>query len=224
MACDFSIAADTAIFGQAGPKHGSAPDGGSTDFLPLYVGFARAMESCSLSEMWSAHEAYRLGLVNDIAPVLKESGEFISNPLVVTDRWLDETGRIVHGAMKRGEERRAAKERMSQCSYDHTILDEKVDALVLKLAHMMPDCLTKTIESLRKHKLEHWHRNRESNRAWLSLNMATEAKAGFPAFHFGERGQRQVDFLKLRRLLAEGREFNDDLIREISPHMKEPVS
>jgi len=38
MACDFSIAADTARFGQAGPKHGSAPDGGSTDFLPLYVG------------------------------------------------------------------------------------------------------------------------------------------------------------------------------------------
>jgi 6-oxocyclohex-1-ene-carbonyl-CoA hydrolase len=45
MACDFSIAVDTARFGQAGPKHGSAPAGGSTDFLPLYVGFARAMES-----------------------------------------------------------------------------------------------------------------------------------------------------------------------------------
>ena len=40
MACDFTIAADTATFGQAGPRHGSAPDGGSTDFLPLYVGFA----------------------------------------------------------------------------------------------------------------------------------------------------------------------------------------
>ena len=35
MACDFSIAQDLALFGQAGPKHGSAPDGGSTDFLPL---------------------------------------------------------------------------------------------------------------------------------------------------------------------------------------------
>src|SRR5512140_2294160 len=38
MACDFSIAQDLALFGQAGPKHGSAPDGGSTDFLPLFVG------------------------------------------------------------------------------------------------------------------------------------------------------------------------------------------
>ncbi|MBC8486723.1 MAG: enoyl-CoA hydratase/isomerase family protein, partial [Bacteroidetes bacterium] len=30
MACDFTIAQDLARFGQAGPKHGSAPDGGST--------------------------------------------------------------------------------------------------------------------------------------------------------------------------------------------------
>jgi 6-oxo-cyclohex-1-ene-carbonyl-CoA hydrolase len=54
MACDFSVAADTARFGQAGPKHGSAPDGGSTDFLPLYVGFSRAMESGILCETSTA--------------------------------------------------------------------------------------------------------------------------------------------------------------------------
>jgi 6-oxo-cyclohex-1-ene-carbonyl-CoA hydrolase len=53
MACDFSVAQDLAIFGQAGPKHGSAPDGGSTDFLPLMVGVERAMESCTLSREWS---------------------------------------------------------------------------------------------------------------------------------------------------------------------------
>ena len=42
MACDFSIASDMARFGQAGPKHGSAPIGGATDFLPLYMGIERA--------------------------------------------------------------------------------------------------------------------------------------------------------------------------------------
>ncbi|HWC46006.1 MAG TPA: enoyl-CoA hydratase-related protein, partial [Casimicrobiaceae bacterium] len=31
MACDFSVAQDLARFGQAGPKHGSAPIGGATD-------------------------------------------------------------------------------------------------------------------------------------------------------------------------------------------------
>ena len=110
---------------------------------------------------------------------------------------------------------RDAKELLKQCESDLSQLDARVNALTYKLALTMPDCTTKTVESLRKHKLEHWHRNRESNRAWLALNMATEAKAGFPAFHFGPKGDREVDFLKLRRALAEGREWNDDLIREM---------
>jgi 6-oxo-cyclohex-1-ene-carbonyl-CoA hydrolase len=221
MACDFTIAADTATFGQAGPKHGSAPDGGSTDFLPLYVGFARAVESATLCEPWSAHEAYRIGLVNEIVPVLKEDGRFIPNPLVVTERFTDEFGRVVHGKLKEGSERAAAKERMARCTVDLSLLDRAVEELAWKLALTMPDCTTKTLESLRKHKLEHWHRNRESNRAWLALNMATEAKAGFPAFHYGPKGEREVDFLLLRRRLAEGRPFDDELIREISPHAME---
>ena len=39
---------------------------------------------------------------------------------------------------------------------------------------------------MRKHKLEHWERNCETNRAWLGLNMMTEGRAGFRAFHEGE--------------------------------------
>jgi 6-oxo-cyclohex-1-ene-carbonyl-CoA hydrolase len=219
MACDFTVAADTAIFGQAGPKHGSAPDGGSTDFLPLYVGFARAIESATLCEMWSAYEAHRLGLINEIVPVLKEDGKFIPNPRVVTDRWLDDMGRIVHGQTKTGDAAKEAKARAKGCQIDLSPLDAAVEALAYKLALTMPDCTTKTLESMRKHKLEHWHQNRESNRAWLSLNMTTEAKAGFPAFHYGTRETgRQCDFLKLRRLLAEGRAFDDDLINDIMPH------
>jgi 6-oxo-cyclohex-1-ene-carbonyl-CoA hydrolase len=224
MACDFTIAADTATFGQAGPKHGSAPDGGSTDFLPVYVGFARAIESATLCEMWSAHEAHRIGLVNEVVPVLKENGEFIPNPQVVTERFTDEFGRIVHGKFKEGGERAAAKERLARCAVDFSLLDRAVEELAWKLALTMPDCTTKTLESMRKHKLEHWHRNRESNRAWLALNMNTEAKAGFPAFHHGPKGHREVDFLLLRRRLAEGRPFDDELIREISPSAMEHVS
>jgi len=45
LACDHSIAADTAHFGQAGPRHGSAPDGGSTDFLPFFLGIALCQHS-----------------------------------------------------------------------------------------------------------------------------------------------------------------------------------
>ena len=71
MACDFSIAQDLARFGQAGPRHGSAPDGGSTDFLHLFVGIELAMFSCTVCEPWSAHEAYRHGLLTQIVPPLK---------------------------------------------------------------------------------------------------------------------------------------------------------
>ena len=63
----------------------------------------------------------------------------------------------------------------------------------------MPDCLSKTLESVRKHKLTFWDRNRETNRAWLALNMTTEAKAGFRDFNEGPRGRREVDFVELRR-------------------------
>ena len=105
MACDFSIAADTAVFGQAGPRHGSAPDGGSTDFLPLYVGFSAAMESGVLCELWSAHRARFLGLLNQVVPALTLDGAWIPNPLVITDRFTDEFGNLVFGRFKTGAER-----------------------------------------------------------------------------------------------------------------------
>ena len=88
---------------------------------------------------------------------------------------------------------------------------------VTKLLYTMPDCLIKTVESVRKHKLEHWDRNRESNRAWLALNMMTEANAGFRAFHYGTGQQREVDFVRLRQRLAEGVRWSEQLIAEIAP-------
>ena len=218
MACDFTVASDLARFGQAGPKHGSAPDGGSTDFLHLYVGFTQAMASCVLCEPWSAHEALRLGLVNDIFPVLKVDGEFIPNPLVITDRYLDDWGRIVHGQMKEGAELESGKAMLHAGETDFSLLDAGVEELVTKILYTMPDCTIKTVESMRKKKLEHWDQNKETNRAWLSLNMMTEAKAGFQAFHRGDREVgREVDFVDLRRRLARGETWGDDLITAISP-------
>src|SRR6476469_580768 len=217
MACDFSVASDLAIFSQAGPKHGSVPDGGSTDFLPLYIGIERAMASATLCEPWSAHRFYWLGGLTQIVPVLKQKGQWIPNPLVITDRFLDEYGRVVLGEWKTGEEKERSKAIMAQAETDLQLLDLAVDEMCTKLLHTMPDCLTKTLESLRKHKLEHWDRNRESNRAWLALNMMTEANAGFRAFHYGNKQQREVDFVRLRQRLAEGAHWNEELIEEIAP-------
>jgi 6-oxo-cyclohex-1-ene-carbonyl-CoA hydrolase len=226
MACDFSVAQDLAMFGQAGPKHGSAPDGGSTDFLPLFVGIEAAMESATLCEPWSAHKAYRLGMLTALVPALKVDGAFIPNPLVVTDRWVDEWGRIVHGEKRTGSALAEGKALLVRGEVDLSRLDAECERMVWALANTMPGCLSKTVESVRKHKLEHWDRNRETNRAWLGLNMMTEGRAGFRAFHEGTKACREADFLLLRRRLAEGATWGDALTEEIldRAHGKEPAS
>jgi len=217
MACDFSIASDLAVFSQAGPKHGSVADGGSTDFLPLFTGIERAMMSVTLCQMWTAHRFYWYGGLTQIVPALRAGGQWVANPLVVTDRILDIYGRLILGEPKTGSEREEGKALMARGDVDLTLLDDAVSDLVTKLLYTMPDCLTKTIESVRKHKLEHWDRNRESNRAWLSLNMMTEANAGFRAFHEGTKERREVDFVRLRQRLANGATWNEELIQEIAP-------
>ena len=218
MACDFSVAGDHARFGQAGPVHGSAPDGGATDFLHLYVGFSHAAESLSLCEPWSAHKAMRLGLLTDVVPVHKSSdGRFVANPVVITDRYSDEMGRIVYGDWKTGAAADAAKAEAKACTVDLFLLDEAVERLATKLLYTFPDCTRKTLESLRKKKLEHWFSNAESSRSWLSLNMNTEGAAGFTAFHYGDKTEREIDFVKLRTRLAEGALFDDRLVDEVLP-------
>jgi 6-oxo-cyclohex-1-ene-carbonyl-CoA hydrolase len=225
MACDFSVASDLALFGQAGPRHGSAPDGGSTDFLPLFVGIEAAMESCTLCEPWSAHRAYRLGLLTEIVPALRIDGCWVANPLVETTRWFDERGRIVHGERKSGERLAEGKRLLASGVVDLAELDRAVGALVWRLAHTMPGCLAKTLESVRKHKLELWNRNRESNRAWLALNMMTEGRTGFRAFHEGSKERREIDFLELRRRLAAGEPWSEELTEAlIAPLRPEPAA
>ena len=216
MACDFSIASDLATFGQAGPRHGSAPDGGSTDFLPLFVGVEAAMASCTLCRPWTAYQAKRLGLLSDVVPVLTVDGRFVPNPTVVTDRFLD-GGRIVYGDPKTGDELTAGKELVARGAIDLAPLDAAVDRMVTDLLMTMPNCTQKTIESLRKHKLVHWDKNRETNRAWLALNMMTEGNAGFRAFNEGPRDQREADFVRLRQGLARGEAWGPELLAAILP-------
>ncbi|EJW11406.1 Enoyl-CoA hydratase [Rhodovulum sp. PH10] len=217
MACDFTVAQDLARFGQAGPKHGSAPIGGATDFLPVMVGCEMAMVSGSLCEPWSAHKAYRLGMITDVVPALKVDGEFVANPLVITDRYLDQYGRIVHGEPRTGEELSAGKEILKKGTVDLSLLDQKVEELCAKILLTFPDCFTKTIEELRKPKIDAWNANKENSRAWLALNMMTEARAGFRAFNEGTKDDREVDFVALRRALADGTPWTDELTESLMP-------
>lgn len=217
MACDFSIAQDLARFGQAGPKHGSAPIGGATDFLPVIVGAERAMVAGVLCEPFSAHKAYHWGILADIAPALVVDGAFVANPLVETAHIVDGEGRFVFGEPKTGEAAREAKALVARGSIDLSRLDERVDTLCAKLLLTFPDCTTKTLEELRKPKLEAWNRNKENSRAWLALNMTTEARAGFTAFNEGTKDDREVDFVLLRKRLAAGEGWVGPLCDAIQP-------
>lgn len=66
--CDLTIAADTARFGQVGPRVGSFDAGFGTAYLTRIVGEKRAREIWYLCRQYAAEEAREMGLVNRVVP------------------------------------------------------------------------------------------------------------------------------------------------------------
>jgi naphthoate synthase len=69
--CDLSIAADTAIFGQTGPRVGSVDAGFGTAILARTVGLKKAKEIWYLCRQYTAQEALEMGLVNKVVPAAR---------------------------------------------------------------------------------------------------------------------------------------------------------
>src|SRR3954449_11478407 len=80
--CDLSIAADTAVFGQSGPRVGSFDAGFGTAYLARVVGEKRAREIWFLCRQYDAQTAERWGLVNRVVPAAELRDE--------VRRWADE--------------------------------------------------------------------------------------------------------------------------------------
>lgn len=219
-ACDLSISADTAVFGQAGPRHGSSPDGGATDFLPFFLGIEEAMWSCTSCEMWSAYKMKRLGLITKAVPVLKDGETFKRNPAVITDRYVED-GEIVYGEFVTGEKFKQARAEVEKLSTDFTQLDGAVNDIVWRFTNLMPGCLMKAIDGIRMKKKYYWDQAKIPNRHWLAANMATEGFLGFTAFNTRKlTGKDVIDFVKYRQLLADGAEFNEKMIEDVLPRKK----
>src|SRR3954462_4744343 len=66
--CDLTIAADTARFGQTGPRVGSFDAGFGSSYLARIVGEKRAREIWFLCRQYDAETAERWGLVNKVVP------------------------------------------------------------------------------------------------------------------------------------------------------------
>ena len=222
MACDIAIASDLAVFGQAGPRHGSAPDGGATDFLPWFLSMEDAMWNCVSCEMWSAYKMKWKGLISRAVPVLKdEKGNWVRNPQVITDTFVKD-GEIVYGEFKTGDEYKQAREwvnnKLKANDYDFSLLDAEVDRVIWTLANLFPGCLIKSIDSIRAKKKFFWDQTKNYNRHWLAANMMCEAYLGFNAFNTKKiTGQDLIDFIKYRQGIAEGRLMDMDFFEEVLP-------
>jgi 2-ketocyclohexanecarboxyl-CoA hydrolase len=80
--CDLTIAADTAVFGQTGPRVGSFDAGFGTAYLGRVMGEKRAREIWMLCRQYDAETAERWGLVNRVVPAAELEAE--------VRRWADE--------------------------------------------------------------------------------------------------------------------------------------
>jgi 2-ketocyclohexanecarboxyl-CoA hydrolase len=90
--CDLTIAADTARFGQTGPRVGSFDAGFGTAYLARVIGEKRARELWLLCRQYDAETAERWGLVNRVVPAAELREE--------VRRWADEMLRLSPTALR----------------------------------------------------------------------------------------------------------------------------
>ncbi len=217
MACDLTLSSDLAIFGQSGPKHGSAPDGGSTDFLPWMLPIEDAMWNCISCEMWSSYKMKEKGLITAVVPSLKIGGEIVRNPSVITEKYLQD-GAVVYGEMKSGDEAKEARNLLKTGEVDLSGLDAEINKIIWRFTNLFPGCLIKSIDGIRAKKKFFWDQTKLANRHWLAANMSGEAFLGFTAFNNRKlTGFDTIDFIQYRQLVAAGALLNDELFEAVLP-------
>ncbi len=221
QACDFTVAADTASFGQAGTRHGSTPTGGSTNFLTWNLSMEHAMWQSVSNELWSAYKMERLGSITKAIPIKKnDKGEWVRDPRVITDKYVD-NGEIVYGETRKGDELKQATAELKGLQTDFSLLDDYINQMVWTLCQTTLLCQMNTIESVRMRKKHFWDLEKQSQIYWLGANMNAEAFLGFNAFNTESMtGSRTIDFLEYRRQLAKITPY-DELAAKVMPKPEE---
>lgn len=82
LACDIRFASTNAKFTMAFSKIGLAPDSGTSYTLPRLVGLGKALELAWTGEVFSAQEAHRIGVVNQVF----ETEELLTKTLEFAER------------------------------------------------------------------------------------------------------------------------------------------
>jgi enoyl-CoA hydratase/carnithine racemase len=181
LACDLSVIAEHAYIKQVGTSVGSVAAGGSTQWLPLFVGDRRARYILMTNRIIPPYQALDWGLVNDVSPSVKKEGEFIEK------------------ATK--EQIKAAQAGEDGYSIDLSRLDEAVDGLCQELIQKFPECMRYTKQQVNFWKDLAWHQTIGHARDWLSIHYSSwEPLEGMRAFV----EKRPPDYMKLRERAAVG--------------------
>jgi enoyl-CoA hydratase/carnithine racemase len=182
LACDLSIIAEHAYIKQVGASVGSVAAGGSTQWLPIFVGDRRARYILMTNRIIPPYQALDWGLVSEVAPSVKKNGEFI------------------HGASP--EQIKSAQKGEDGYSIDLAKLDEAVGNLANELVEKFPECMRYTKQQVNFWKDLAWHQTIGHARDWLSIHYSSwEPLEGMNAFV----EKRPVEYMKLRELAAAGK-------------------
>lgn len=92
VVCDLSIAADNAVFGQAGARVSSPADGFFVPYLTKVVGAKKARELWMLCRKYPAAQALEMGLVNTVVPLDRLEAE--------VDQWCEEMLALSPGCLE----------------------------------------------------------------------------------------------------------------------------
>ena len=221
--CDLTIASDLATFGQVGPQHGSVPMGGACQFKPIEMTIQDAMWNSISCEQWSAYKMYRKSYIHKVVPVLKQDSEFIRNPLVITDKYIED-GEIVYGEFRTGEEAKKATELVNELPRDLSLLDKACMDMAWSFANLYPGCVGLSLALVRSVKKMSYDSSRNQLPWWFAANSLSfgEYDMGMSSFFTRKiTGEGNIDVLKYRRMVADGHPVDEELFEAVMPKPKE---
>ena len=156
-----------------------------------------------------------LGLISKCLPVIKNDGDWIRNPKVETDNFIQD-GEIVYGEYKVDTELKAANNYIKSASINFELLDKELNKILWTYTNLFPGCLIKSIEGIRTKKKFFWDQSKVINRHWLAANMNGEAFLGFTAFNTKKiTGKDTIDFIKYRQLQSNGAPFDLEFMSSV---------
>ena len=158
---------------------------------------------------------HRLGLISKCVPVIKDNGQWVRNPAIVTDKYVD-GGDIVYGEYKTGEAAQEARAYLKNAKTDFELLDKEIDKVLWTYTNLFPGCLIKSVEGIRLKKKFFWDQAKVINRHWLAANMSGEAFLGFSAFNTKKiTGTDTIDFIEYRKRIAAGEALDVELMAAV---------